>query len=69
MEKREDRITKKHNDYVFNMQVRKSELLDLFLNKELNEEEFKQMMDGLQEWYKRFIANILNDNWQLELDL
>lgn len=61
-------ITRKHNDYVFNMDVRKSELLDLFLSKEINEQEFKQMMDGLQEWYKKFIANILKDDWQLELD-
>lgn len=53
-----DDIVKKNNEYVFNMQVTKSLLLDLFLARELSEWDLKKMMDNLQEWYKKFIKDL-----------
>lgn len=69
MEKERD-IVKEHSDYVANMDNTKTLLLDLFLNKELSEKDFKDMMDGLQEWYKQFFKDFkkkpLNED-QLEI--
>ena len=62
-----DDIVKKNNEYVFQMQVTKSMLLDLFLAKELSEWDLKIMMDDLQEWYKKFIKSLTpkpDDGWQ-----
>ena len=69
MKETEKKMIMEHNEYVFKMDVRKSELLDLFLSKEINESELKIEMDKLQEWYKQFIANILKEDKQLKLDL
>jgi hypothetical protein len=32
--------------------------LDLFLAKELSDEDMKKMMNDLQEWYKQFIKDL-----------
>lgn len=46
-----DDIVKKNNEYVFQMQVRKSLLLDLFRANELSQGEMKNMLDDLQKVY------------------
>lgn len=54
----EKSISEKNKDYIINMDKTKVLLLDLFLAKELSDEDMKKMMNDLQEWYKQFIKDL-----------
>jgi hypothetical protein len=45
----EKSISEKNKDYIINMDKTKVLLLDLFLAKELSDEDMKKMMNDLQE--------------------
>lgn len=68
MEK-ERSIIKEHSEYVKNMDSTKVLLLDLFLNNELSEKDFKTMMDQLQEWYKQFIKDFKKEKEDKQLEI